>query len=199
MTKVTTSDIKKLRELSGVGVQDAQIALKETDGDIGKAIHLLRKKGAVKAVKKSSRTASQGLIESYVHGGKVGVLVEVNCETDFVAKTDDFKNFVHDLSLQIAASAPVYITKEQVDVSELENEKEIIAEQMKGEKKSAKILETIITGKLEKYYEAVCLMEQPTIKDPKIKVKELLTDLVNKLGENIVIARFIRYQLGEEK
>jgi len=199
MTKVTTSDIKKLRELSGVGVQDAQIALKETDGDIGKAIHLLRKKGAVKAVKKSSRTASQGLIESYVHGGKVGVLVEVNCETDFVAKTDDFKNFVHDLSLQIAASAPVYITKEQVDVSELENEKEIIAEQMKGEKKSAKMLETIITGKLEKYYEAVCLMEQPTIKDPKIKVKELLTDLVNKLGENIVIARFIRYQLGEEK
>ena len=199
MTKVTTSDIKKLRELSGVGVQDAQIALKETDGDIGKAIDLLRKKGAVKAVKKSSRTASQGLIESYVHGGKVGVLVEVNCETDFVAKTDDFKNFVHDLSLQIAASAPVYITKEQVDVSELENEKEIIAEQMKGEKKSAKMLETIITGKLEKYYEAVCLMEQPTIKDPKIKVKELLTDLVNKLGENIVIARFIRYQLGEEK
>ena len=199
MTKVTTSDIKKLRELSGVGVQDAQIALKETDGDIGKAIHLLRKKGAVKAVKKSSRTASQGLIESYVHGGKVGVLVEVNCETDFVAKTDDFKNFVHDLSLQIAASAPVYITKEQVDVSELENEKEIIAEQMKGEKKSAQMLETIITGKLEKYYEAVCLMEQPTIKDPKIKVKELLTDLVNKLGENIVIARFIRYQLGEEK
>ena len=199
MTKVTTSDIKKLRELSGVGVQDAQIALKETDGDIGKAIHLLRKKGAVKAVKKSSRTASQGLIESYVHGGKVGVLVEVNCETDFVAKTDDFKNFVHDLSLQIAASAPVYITKEQVDVSELENEKEIIAEQMKGEKKSAKMLETIITGKLEKYYEAVCLMEQPTIKDPKIKVKELLTDLVNKLGENIVIARFTRYQLGEEK
>src|SRR3989338_8097732 len=199
MTKVTTSDIKKLRELSGVGVQDAQIALKETDGDIGKAIHLLRKKGAVKAVKKSSRTASQGLIESYVHGGKGGGLVAANCETDFVAKTDDFKNFVHDLSLQIAASAPVYITKEQVDVSELENEKEIIAEQMKGEKKSAKMLETIITGKLEKYYEAVCLMEQPNIKDPKIKVKELLTDLVNKLGENIVIAIFIRYHLGEEK
>src|SRR3989338_8717042 len=117
MTKVTTSDIKKLRELSGVGVQDAQIALKETDGDIGKAIHLLRKKGAVKAVKKSSRTASQGLIESYVHGGKVGVLVEVNCETDFVAKTDDFKNFVHDLALQIAAADPTCVSREQVDAN----------------------------------------------------------------------------------
>jgi len=199
MTKVTTNDIKKLRELSGVGVQDAQIALKETDGDITKAIDILRKKGAVKAVKKSSRSTSQGLIESYVHGGKVGVLVEVNCETDFVAKTEDFKNFVHDLSLQIAASAPSYVTKEQVPVSELDHEKEILAEQMKGDKKPAEMLEKIIAGKLEKYYESVCLLEQPTIKDPKIKVKQLLTDLINKLGENIVISRFTRYQLGEEK
>lgn len=199
MTKVATSDIKKLRELSGAGVQDSQIALKESGGDIPKAIDLLRKKGAVKAVKKSSRTARQGLIESYVHGGRVGVLVEVNCETDFVAKTDDFKNFVHDLSLQIAASAPTYIAKEQVEGSELENEKEIIAYQVKGDKKPAKILEKIVEGKLEKYFETVCLLEQPTIKDPKVKVKHLLTDLVNRLGENIVISRFTRYQLGEEK
>src|SRR3989344_7953972 len=135
MTKVTTSDIKKLRELSGVGVQDAQIALKETDGDIGKAIHLLRKKGAVKAVKKSSRTASQGLIESYVHGGKIGVLVEVNCETDFVARTDDFKNFVHEIAIHIAAAAPLYVKNEDVPEEIIAKEREIAAEQARAEGK----------------------------------------------------------------
>ena len=197
MTKVTINDVKKLREISGAGVADAQSALKETGGDMSQAVDLLRKKGAVKAVKKSARTASQGLIESYVHGGKVGVLVEVNCETDFVAKTDDFKNFVHDLALQIAATAPVCVSKAEVKDSELEKEKEIIKQQIKNEGKPPKVIEKIIEGKIEKYYEEVCLLEQPAIKDPKVKVNQQLADLVNKLGENIVVSRFTRYQLGE--
>jgi len=197
MTKVSTQDIKKLRDFSGVGVQEVQNALQESSGDMEKAMDVLRKKGVMKAHKKSSRKACEGLVESYVHGGKVGVLVEVNCETDFVAKTDEFKKFAHDLALQIAAQAPSYVARGDVKDLELKKERDIIKQQMALDKKPAKVLEKIMEGKLEKYYEAVCLLEQPTIKDPKVKVKQVLTDLINKLGENIVISRFTRYQLGE--
>jgi len=198
MAKIDLTILKQLREETGVGMQDAQSALEETAGDIVKAKEILRKKGAAKADKKSTRTTSQGLIESYLHaGGKVGVLVEVNCETDFVAKTEDFKNFVHDLSLQVAAAAPQYVTREDVPAEVIAKEKEIAMEQLKTQGKPEAIAEKIVTGKLEKFYEDNCLLEQVSIKDSKLKINQMLNDLVNKLGENIKIRRFVRYQLGE--
>ena len=156
--KISLEDVKKLREVSGAGMQDAQKALLETDGDVDKALEFLRKKGEVRAAKRSGRTAGQGLVEAYVHGGKVGVLVEVNCETDFVAKTDDFKNFVHDLALQIVAADPTCVSREQVDANILEKEKEIFKEQVDGKKPEA-VVNKIIEGKLEKFYQDVCLLD----------------------------------------
>ena len=188
--------IKQLREKTNAGVLDCKKALKEAKGDFDKALQVLRKKGISLARKKSSRVAKQGKIESYIHmEGKIGVLVEVNCETDFVAKNSDFKAFCKDISMQIAAVNPSYITKEDVPADVLDKEREVIKSQIKG--KPANVVDKITEGKLEKFYEEICLLEQPFIKEQKTKVKNLLTDLVAKIGENIVIRRFVRYQLGE--
>jgi elongation factor Ts len=189
--------IKKLRDKTSAGVGMCQKALKEANGDIDKAVEILRKQGASLASKKSGRLAKDGRIESYIHqGGKIGVLVEVNCESDFVARNDDFKTFVRDLAMQVAAANPIYVNKEDVPPAAIEKEKEIIKAQIKDKPQAA--IEKITEGKLNKFYEDACLMEQPYVKDPNLKVKDLLTSMIAKIGENVVIRRFVRYQVGEE-
>ena len=189
--------IKTLREKTSAGVMDCKSALKEAKGDIEKAVTILRKKGIKLASEKSSRAAKEGRIESYIHSnGKIGVLLEVNCETDFVGKNDDFKRFTRDITMQIAASNPKYVTKEDVPKDVLEKEKDILTSPVKNKPKDA--LEKILAGKLEKFYQDSCLMEQPFIKDPKKKIKDLLHELIAKIGENIVIRRFTHYKLGEK-
>lgn len=189
--------IKKLRDKTSAGIVDCKKALKESGGDIDKAIEILRKQGAVLASKKAGRTAKEGRIESYIHsGGKIGVLVEVNCESDFVARNDDFKAFVKDIAMQIAASSPLYLKKEDVPAEAIKKETEIIKAQVTD--KPAAAIEKITEGKLNKFFEDICLLEQPFIKDANLKVKDVLTSMIAKIGENIVIKRFARYLLGEE-
>ncbi len=189
--------VKKLRDKTSAGMMECKEALKEAGGDIEKAVDVLRKKGVAKAAKRSSRAASQGLVESYIHtGNKIGVLLEVNCETDFVARNDDFKTFVREVAMQIAASNPIYVVREEVDAEAIEREKEVFRSQIKG--KPDNVIEKIVEGKLDKYFSEVCLLEQPYIKDPNLKIKDLLTQLVATIGENIQVKRFVRYQLGEE-
>lgn len=189
--------IKKLREKTSAGVVDCKKALKESGGDIEKAVEILRKSGAALASKKLGRSAKEGRIESYIHlGGKIGVLVEINCESDFVARNDDFKSFVKDIAMQIAASSPLYLKKEDVPAEAIKKETEIIKAQIKD--KSAAAVEKITEGKLNKFFEDVCLLEQPFIKDTNLKVKDVVTSMIAKIGENIVIKRFVRYMLGEE-
>jgi elongation factor Ts len=188
--------VKVLREKTSAGMMDCKTALAEAGGDIDKAIEILRKKGISLASKKSSRATKEGVIASYIHlNGKIGVLLEVNCETDFVARNEEFKHFVKDLTMQIAASNPSYINKDEVPADLLEKEADIIKEQNKG--KPEKALEKIVEGKLKSFYQEACLLEQPFVKDPKVFVKDLLTGLIAKTGENIIIKRFTRYQLGE--
>lgn len=189
--------IKKLRDKTSAGIVDCKKALKESGGDIDKAIEILRKQGAVLASKKAGRTAKEGRIESYIHlGGKIGVLVEVNCESDFVARNDDFKAFVKDIAMQIAASSPLYLKKEDVPLDAVKKETEIIRAQVTD--RPAAAIEKITEGKLNKFFEDICLLEQPFIKDANLKVKDVLTSMIAKIGENIVIKRFARYLLGEE-
>ncbi|HDZ91823.1 MAG: translation elongation factor Ts [Deltaproteobacteria bacterium] len=177
---------------------DCKAALLESDGDIGKAIDYLRKKGIATAKKRGSRATSQGQVQSYIHaGGKIGVLVEVNCETDFTGKTEDFSAFVKDIAMQVAASNPVAIDRESVPEDVLEKEKEIYASQAKASGKPEKIIEKIVEGKLKKFFSEACLLEQPFVKNPDITVQDLLNELIAKTGENIVVSRFVRYQLGE--
>jgi elongation factor Ts len=188
--------VKELREKTSAGMMDCKKALQEASGDLGKAIDILRKKGISLASKRSSRAAKEGLIVSYIHTNhKIGVLLEVNCETDFVARNADFKSFVKELSMQIAATNPSYISKDDVPEEEMRKEKDIIKEQNKNKPQNA--LEKIIEGKLSSYYQEACLLEQPYIKDPKVFIKGLLTDLIAKTGENVVVKRFTRYQLGQ--
>lgn len=195
---VSTSLIKQLREKTGVGIMDCKTALKECDGDIDRAVDYLRKKGIAIAKKRGGRTTSQGQIQSYIHaGGKIGVLVEANCETDFTGKTDDFTAFVKDLAIQIAASNPIAIDREQVPDDLIEKEKDIYATQARESGKPDKVIEKIVEGKLNKFFAESCLLEQPFVKNPDITVKNLLNDLIAKTGENIVIRRFVRFQLGE--
>ena len=195
---ISTEMIKTLREKTGVGNMDCKTALKECDGDITKAIEYLRKKGIATAQKRSGRTVSQGQVQSYIHaGGKIGVLVEVNCETDFTAKTDDFSVFVKDLAMQIAASSPLAVDREQVAGDVLEKEKDIYATQARESGKPEKVIEKIVEGKLKKFYSEVCLLEQAFVKNPDITIQDLLNELMAKTGENVVIRRFARYQLGE--
>ncbi|MCG2720408.1 MAG: translation elongation factor Ts [Thermodesulfovibrionales bacterium] len=198
MTKISTDLIKELREKTGVGMMECKKALTESDGDFEKAIDFLRQKGLATAVKKAGRTASEGLVESYIHMGKIGTLVEINCETDFVARTEEFRELVKDVAMQIAASNPVYLSREDVPQDVVEREKEIYRAQVAD--KPPQVMEKIIEGKLEKYYTDVCLLDQLFIKDTeqKQKVKDLITGKVSKLGENIVIRRFSRFQLGEK-
>lgn len=194
---ISASLVKELRERTGAGMMDCKKALMESDGDIEKAIVLLREKGLSQAAKKSGRIAAEGIVESYIHGGRIGVLIEVNSETDFVAKNDEFKEFVKNMAMQIAASNPKYISKEDVPQEELEREKEILKHQALNEGKPEHIAEKIVEGRLEKYYEQVCLLEQTYIRDTDIKVKDLLNQLIAKIGENIRIRRFARFEVGE--
>jgi len=190
-------EIKKLRFKTSAGMMDCKEALKEGGGDIEKAVEILRKKGIAKAAKKASRIVGQGVVESYVHtGGRIGVLIEVNCETDFVARNNEFKKLTRGLAMQVAAANPMYVSKDDIPKKSIEKEKEIFRTQVTG--KPENVTEKIVTGKLEKYFSEVCLIEQPYIKDPNLKIKDILTQAIAKLGENIVVKRFIRYEVGEE-
>ena len=195
---ITAAQVKELREMTGAGMMDCKKALTATEGDMDKAIDFLREKGLAAAAKKAGRIAAEGLVESYIHGGgRIGVLVEVNCETDFVAKTDAFKSLVKDIAMHIAAANPSYLRREEVPAAELEHEKMVLSEQARNEGKPEKIIEKMVTGRIEKYYKEVCLLEQPFVKDPDKTISDLITESIAKIGENIAIRRFTRYQLGE--
>lgn len=197
MVEITAAIVKELREKSNAGMMDCKKALEETNGDLSKAMELLRKKGIVSASKKSGRATNQGVVDSYIHlGNKVGVMIEVNCETDFVARNEVFKLFVRDLLLQIASVAPLYVSREQVASELIAKEREIAREQVKG--KPENVVDKIVEGKLNKYFEQICLLEQPFVKDNTVTIGDLLKNKISEIGENIVISRFIRYQLGEE-
>lgn len=194
---ITAAMVKELREKSGAGMMDCKKALTETNGDMDKAVDFLREKGLASVAKKSSRIASEGLVESYVHGGRIGVLVEVNSETDFVAKNEEFQNFVKDIAMQIAAVAPKYVSREDVPAEEVEHEKNILTEQARSENKPEHIIEKMVEGRLEKFYEEICLLDQDFIKDSDKKIRDILNDLIAKIGENIKIRRFVRFEVGE--
>ncbi len=190
--------MKELREKTGVGIMDCKQALKESKGNIEQAIEFLRKKGIATAKKRGGRQTTEGLVQSYIHaGGKIGVLVEVNCETDFSAKTDDFANFAKDISMQIAATNPISVDRDGVPSETLKKEMEIYATQAKESGKPEKVVEKIVEGKMKKYYSEVCLLEQAYVRNPDITIQDLVNDLMAKTGENIVISRFVRFQLGE--
>ena len=191
--------VKELRGKTGAGILDCQNALKETDSDIEKAIDLLRQRGLAAAQKKAGRETKEGVISSYIHAGsKIGVMVEVNCETDFVARNEEFQELVKDVALQIAAANPSYVKREQVPSEQVEREKAIYLAQAKELGKPEAAIDKIVQGKLEKFYQENCLLEQSFIKDPNVSITEILTQKIAKLGENISIARFTRYQLGQE-
>lgn len=198
MAEVTAAMVKELRERTGAGMMDCKKALMATNGNMEKAIDYLREKGLAQAAKKAGRLATEGVVDAYIHGGgRIGVLVEVNCETDFVAKTDEFRLFVRDIAMQIAAARPEYIKREDVPEHVIAREKEILAAQAANEGKPEKVIEKIVQGRLEKFFKEVCLLEQPFIKNPDITVQQLLTEKIARLGENIVIRRFARFELGE--
>jgi elongation factor Ts len=190
--------VKELREKTGAGILDCQKALAENGNDIEKAVDYLRQKGLAAAAKKSGRETNQGLVHAYIHmGGKIGVLIEVNCETDFVARNDEFKTFVNDLALQVAAAKPLYVRREDIPKDLIEKERAIYEGQAKEMGKPPAAWPKIVEGKLEKFYQEACLLEQAFIKDPAITIKDLLAQKIAKIGENINIRRFVRYQLGE--
>jgi len=195
---ITAEMVKQLREKTGAGMMDCKNALVQAEGDSDKAISLLREKGIAKAASKKGRTTAEGVIATYVHtGDKLGVMVEINCETDFVARTDQFKTFARDIAMHIAASSPVCIHREEIDQSLLESEREIYRQQALNEGKPEKIIDKIVDGKLEKYYSEVVLMEQPYVKDNDKTVNDFVKDMIATLGENINIHRFARFRLGE--
>ncbi|MBH5316610.1 translation elongation factor Ts [Paenibacillus sp. GSMTC-2017] len=195
---VNASAVKELRERTGAGMLDCKKALDETGGDVDKAIAVLREKGLAATANKAGRIATEGVVESYIHaGGRIGVIVEVNCETDFVAKTDQFREFAKDIAMHIAASNPKFVRREEVSAEELEKEKEILKNQALNEGKPEKIVEKMVEGRISKYYEEYCLLEQSFIKNPDLKISDLLNEKINKIGENIAIRRFVRYELGE--
>jgi elongation factor Ts len=197
MAEVTSSLVKQLRDKTNAGMMDCKRALDEAAGDLVKAEEILRKKGIAGASKKASRAAKEGVVASYIHlQGKVGVLVEINCETDFVAKNDIFREFVKDITLHIAAASPVCVSREQVDPALVEKEREIYRAQVTG--KPANIVEKIVDGKVDKYYSTICLLEQAFIKNPDLTVKDYVNSKIAELGENIIVRRFVRYMVGEE-
>jgi elongation factor Ts len=190
--------VKELREKTGAGMMDCKRALVENNDDMDKAIEFLREKGLAAASKKAGRIAAEGIVESYIHmGGKIGVLLEVNCETDFVAKTDDYKNMVKDIAMHIAATNPLYLTKEDVPADVVEKEKAILSAQALNEGKPEKIIEKMVEGRISKFYQDICLMEQAFVKDPDKTISDLINEKISKIGENIKIRRFTRYQMGE--
>jgi elongation factor Ts len=194
---ISASKVKELRERTSVGMLDCRNALVETNGDIEKAIDLLREKGLSKASKKAGRIAAEGLVDSYIHGGRIGAIVEVNSETDFVAKTEDFKQFVRDIAMQVAASNPKYVSREDVSQEEVEREREVLTLQVVNEGKPEHIAAKIVEGRLDKYFEQICLLEQAFIKDPSVTIKDMLNEKISKIGENLVIRRFSRFEVGE--
>ena len=199
MQTISASAVKELREMSGAGMMDCKKALTEASGDLEKAIDILRKTGMAKARKKSGRSAKEGIILPYIHpGAKLGVLLEINCETDFVANTDDFRNLSKDIAMHIAASAPISVTREEIPQRTLEREKEIYADQARQSGKPENIIEKMTEGRLNKFYQENVLLEQTFVKDPDKTVADLITETVAKLGENILISRFSRFQLGEK-
>jgi len=197
MTTISADAVKDLREKTGAGMMECKKALVESGGDFEKAIDLLRQRGLATAAKKAGRTASQGLISSYIHMDKIGVLLEVNCETDFVARTDDFRELVKDIAMHIAAASPQYLVREDVPQDVIEREKEIYRAQVAN--KPPQVVEKIVEGKLEKFFTDTCLVDQVFVKDPDRKIKDVITEKVSKVGENIVVRRFVRYQLGENQ
>ena len=198
MAEITAQMVKELREATGSGIMDCKRVLAEAEGDLDKAIELLRKKGLAKAAKRAGRSTSEGIVYSYIHtGAKLGVLVEVNCESDFVAKTEDFEAFAKDIAMHIAAANPAGLVPEDVDQSIIEKEREIYRAQMLEEGKPENIIDKIVDGKVEKFYKEVCLLSQQYIKDPQKTVEDVLKETIGKIGENIQIKRFARFQIGE--
>jgi len=197
MVKIDMALVKQLRERTGLGMMDCKKALEETGGDVEKAVELLRKKGAAVAAKRAGKETSEGLIHAYIHpGSQVGVLLEINCETDFVARTDDIKNFANDICLHIAALKPLYLTPEEVDPKFLEREKEILKEQLAGAGKPEKMIDQIIEGKLNKLYSEICLMKQQFVKNDQMSIEQVVEELIGKTGERIQIRRFARFEIG---
>ena len=195
---ITTAMVKELREATGAGVLEAKKALEQHDGDFNKAVDMLREKGAARAAKRADRSANQGLIELYTHpGNRVGVMLELNCETDFVAMNAQFRELAHNLALHIAAAAPRYMNIEDVPAAELEREMSVLKAQALAEGKPEAVAEKIVAGRLNKFYEEICLMEQPFVKDEKVKIKDMVTDAIRMTGENVIVRRFARYELGE--
>ena len=195
---ITAEMVRQLRERTGAGMMDCKKALTETNGDEEKAIELLREKGIAKAANKAGRVAAEGLVEAYIHGGgRIGVLVEVNIETDFAAKNEEFKTFVKDVAMQIAASNPEFVRREEVPASVIENEKEILRAQARNEGKPEKIIDKMVEGRIEKFYTEKCLMDQAFIKDPDITIEQLVKEKIAHIGENISIRRFARFERGE--
>jgi elongation factor Ts len=198
MSEISAAMVKELREKTGAGIMDCKEALKECGADMDKAVDFLRKKGLATAQKRAGRAMSEGLVESYIHmGGKMGVMVEVNCETDFVAKTDDFKEFARNIAMHIAASSPAGITAEDVPAELIEKEKEIYRAQVLEMGKPEKMVDKIVEGKLSKFIKDCCLMDQAYVKDPNMSIKDYLNEVIAKTGENITIKRFVRFQLGD--
>ncbi len=197
--QITAQMVKKLRDMTGAGMMDCKKALQEAGGDFDKAVKILRERGLAKAAKKAGRAANEGMIHAYIHGGgRIGVMVEVNCETDFVARTDEFKNLVNDIALHIAAFAPRWVKREDVPEEVIEQEKEIYRKQALAEGKPEHVVEKIVEGKLKNFYKENVLLEQPFVKDEDKTVEDVIKEAIAKIGENIVVRRFVRWELGEE-
>jgi len=194
---VTALMVKEIRALTGAGMMDCKKALTETDGNIDEAVKLLREKGLAKAAKKAGRLASEGLISSYIHGGRIGVMVEINSETDFVAKNEEFQQFGKDVAMHIAAANPLYVKREEVPTAFIDAEKEVLKNQALNEGKPEKIIEKMVEGRIAKYYKEICLLEQPFVKNGDVTIEELLNSLIAKIGENLSIRRFSRFEVGE--
>ena len=195
---ITAEMVKQLRDKTGAGMMDCKGALAEANGDMEKAVEILRKKGVASATKRAGRATKEGVVGHYIHmGGKVGVLVEVNCETDFVARTDDFQALAKEIAMHIAAADPRYVSRDQVPAAELEKEKDIYRGQFEGSGKPANVVDKIVEGKLGSYYSQVCLLDQPSVRDPNVTVQQMLQAATAKTGENITVTRFVRFKLGE--
>ncbi|HXW05217.1 MAG TPA: translation elongation factor Ts [Vicinamibacterales bacterium] len=195
---ITAAMVKQLRDATGAGMMECKAALKEASGNLEEATTILRKRGLAQATKKAGRSTNEGLIGSYIHmGGKIGVLVEVNCESDFVARTDDFQGLAREIAMHIAAANPLYVRRDSVPADVLERERSIYRSQMEGQNKPPQVIEKIVEGKLNSFYEQVCLMDQPSIRDPKVTIGQVIQQAIARLGENIAIQRFVRFKLGE--
>ncbi|MBA3269790.1 MAG: translation elongation factor Ts [Acidobacteria bacterium] len=195
---ITAEQVKQLRDKTGAGIMDCKAALTEAGGDLEKAIDILRKKGLASAAKRAGRTAKDGVIGHYIHmGGKVGVLVEVNCETDFVARTDDFQLLAKELAIHVAAASPLYVKRDDIPAEVIDKEKEIYRAQFAGQNKPASVIDKIAEGKLESFYAQVCLMDQPSVRDPNVSITQMVAAAAAKTGENVTVSRFVRFKLGE--